>query len=290
MAITDKFTYVAAGTITSMQAPGKALAAASINIGSATNWPTTSAVFFAIRRVDPTTVTSLNPSGMVPGTYTVWKGTVAGTVISNLQLQLGSDQVYPAGTNTQVFIDNTASQMNSLIDGILAQHTQLGAHTAITATSLAVSGTSSFTGAVTLPNNSVKYTNLAAGISRLGFGTSTGATLTTAYVTYPSVTATTHGGAIELQWSAQVGNGNSGASKTFDIQILCDGVVTGITPATLNFYSPYITPDTTTLSYGFIHNQTAPTAASHTWTLQFKASANTAVVLGNSYLKVTEIA
>lgn len=138
---TDKFTKVGTGTVTSLSAPGKAIAASSINIGSATNYPTDTAVYFAIRRVDPTLVSTTNPSGVVAGTYTVWKGTVSGTIISNLALQSGggADQVYAAGTNTQVFIDLTSAQMNSLIDGILTQHNQDGSHSAVTATSVTTS-------------------------------------------------------------------------------------------------------------------------------------------------------
>jgi hypothetical protein len=72
-------------------------------------------VFFAIRVVNPSLVSSANPSGLVAGTYTEWKGVVSGNTLTNLTLQNGSDQVYTAGTNTQVFISVTAPRENSLV-------------------------------------------------------------------------------------------------------------------------------------------------------------------------------
>lgn len=127
-AITDLLTQVGQnGTITSLSSPGKAIGASSINVGSTTNWPTATAVFFAMRQVNPTSATTANPSGLVSGTYTEWKGTVSGTTISNLTLQQGSDQVYPAGTNTQVFIVISSSRENALVTWGTAHATQLGA-------------------------------------------------------------------------------------------------------------------------------------------------------------------
>ncbi|MEO7905109.1 MAG: hypothetical protein ABIR91_04930, partial [Candidatus Saccharimonadales bacterium] len=51
--ITDGFTKVGdEGTVTTLQAPGKGIGAATITVGSTTNWPTDTAVYFAIRQVD----------------------------------------------------------------------------------------------------------------------------------------------------------------------------------------------------------------------------------------------
>jgi hypothetical protein len=118
MPITDLLATVGApGSATSLAAPGKAVGATSINITSAINWPSVAGniVFFAIRNV--TTPTTANPSGIVAASYTEWKGTITGTVISNLQIQPGpnGDQIYTAGTNTQVFIPVTASRENALV-------------------------------------------------------------------------------------------------------------------------------------------------------------------------------
>lgn len=135
--INDMLTKVGTpGTATSLQSPGKAIGATSINIGSAANWPTDTAVFFAMRVIDPSKVSATNPSGLVAGTYTEWKGVISGTTITNLTLQYGSDQVYTAGTNTQVFIPVASGRENSIVTWGLTQHKQDGTHGAVTATSV----------------------------------------------------------------------------------------------------------------------------------------------------------
>lgn len=127
-ALTDKFLQVGTpGTVTSLQSPGKALAATSINVGSTSNWPTVTGVVFAMRIVDPSLVSTANPSGTVPGTYTEWIGTVAGATIAINPIPVyGSDQVYPAGANTQVFVVVAAEQMNRLVNGVLTFANQDG--------------------------------------------------------------------------------------------------------------------------------------------------------------------
>lgn len=137
-AITDLLTQVGQpGTVTSLSSPGKAIGAASINVGSTANWPTGTAVFFAMRQVDPTQVSLTNPSGLVAGTYTEWKGVVAsGTIVNNLTLQFGTDQVYPAGSNTQVFIVISAARENAIVTWGTAQHNQDGSHSNVTANTL----------------------------------------------------------------------------------------------------------------------------------------------------------
>lgn len=147
-AITDLLTQVGQpGTVTSMTSPGKALGASSINVGSTANWPTGTAVYFAIRVVNPANVSTSNPSGMTAGTYTEWKGVVAGgSIVNQLVLQFGSDQVYPAGTNTQVFVVLSAARENAIVTWGTAQHNQDGSHSAVTAASVVASG--NITGAV----------------------------------------------------------------------------------------------------------------------------------------------
>ena len=61
----DKFMHVGAGTTTTMSAPGKALAATAINVGSTANMPTDTRVIIAIRTVDAN-------GELVAGTYTEW--------------------------------------------------------------------------------------------------------------------------------------------------------------------------------------------------------------------------
>ena len=119
----DKFKKVGAGTVTTLSAPGKALSATSITVGSTTNYPTDTGIVIAIRVV--------NANGeLISGTYTEWSATVAsGTSLTIEAVPVyGSDQVYAAGSTTQVFIPTSAEAQNDLIDGILVSHDQDGTH------------------------------------------------------------------------------------------------------------------------------------------------------------------
>jgi hypothetical protein len=128
-AATDKFVKVGSdATITSLEAPGKSIGAGSINIGSGANWPTDTGVVFSIRKV----ALVGGQSTLVAGTYTVWRGTISGNVISNLILVKGTDQPYSAGQDTQVYISISTEQHNSMVDGILVGHSQTGTHKAFT--------------------------------------------------------------------------------------------------------------------------------------------------------------
>jgi hypothetical protein len=151
-AITDLLTKVGSpGTVTSLSSPGKAIGASSINVGSTVNYPTDTAVYFAMRQINPLLVSSTNPSGFVANTYTEWKGIVAGgSIINTLTLQDGTDQVYPAGTNTQVFISVMAPRENAIVTWGLAQHNQDGSHAAITTT-----GYNQTSGTFAVPNGTI---------------------------------------------------------------------------------------------------------------------------------------
>lgn len=132
----DKFLKVGvAGTLTSLSAPGHSVSGTTITVGSTTNWPTDTATVFAIRQVD-------SSGSLVAGTYTEWRGIVSGSTLTNMALMYGTDQVYPAGSTTQVYIPLSAAAHNRLIDGILSEHDQDGTHGAITASSItATTGT-----------------------------------------------------------------------------------------------------------------------------------------------------
>lgn len=95
----DKLQKVGIGTATTLSAPGKAAAATSITVGSTANFPTTTGITFAIRVVD-------GNGELVAGTYTEWVGTVtSGTTLAmNAVPVYGSDQVYTAGSTTQVYV------------------------------------------------------------------------------------------------------------------------------------------------------------------------------------------
>lgn len=132
---TDKFKKVGANTVTSLAAPGKDLAATSINVGATTNMPTDTGIVVGIRVVDSEGIG-------VPGTYTEWNGVVtSGTAIAIEATPVyGSDQVYAAGSTTQVFLNVSSSLHNQLVDGLLAEHKQDGTHKAVTADSIVTTG------------------------------------------------------------------------------------------------------------------------------------------------------
>lgn len=102
-AITDLLTRVTDSTtgrpvISALAAPGKALAAVSVNITDATNWTTTTAVHVSIYN----TVVAGGLTVKDTTTQTDWKGTLSGTTISNLTITGGSDRTYTAGAIIEI--------------------------------------------------------------------------------------------------------------------------------------------------------------------------------------------
>lgn len=148
----DKFKKVGASTVTSLAAPGKAIGATSITVGSTTNHPLDTGTPIAIRVVD-------TAGALVPGTYTEWNSIVTSATSFTLDPTpiYGSDQVYAAGSSTQVYIPVSSSAHNQMVDGLLIEHNQDGSHGAVTATSLTVSG------AVSLPAGSLETADYAVG-------------------------------------------------------------------------------------------------------------------------------
>ena len=127
----DLFKKTGASTVTTLSAPGKALGATSLTVGSTTNYPTDTGIIVAIRVVD----TSGN---LVAGTYTEWSATVSsGTSLAiDATPVYGSDQIYAAGSTTQVFIPLSSYATNKMIDGLLVEHKQTGKHSDLTADSV----------------------------------------------------------------------------------------------------------------------------------------------------------
>jgi hypothetical protein len=117
----DKFKKVGAGTVTTLSAPGKAMGATSITVGSTANMPSDTGIVIAIRTVD----TSGN---LVAGTYTEYSATVSsGTSLALVGTPVyGNDQVYAAGSTTQVFVPVSAYANNVGVDGLLVSHNQDG--------------------------------------------------------------------------------------------------------------------------------------------------------------------
>jgi len=120
-ALTDKFKKAGASTVTSLAAPGKAIGATSITVGSTTNYPLDTGVVIAIRVVD-------TAGNLIPGTYTEWNAIVTSATSFTLDPTpvYGSDQVYAAGSSTQVFISVSSIAHNQLVDGLLVSHDQDG--------------------------------------------------------------------------------------------------------------------------------------------------------------------
>jgi hypothetical protein len=106
--------------ISSLAAPGKAMAASSINISDATNWTTTTGVHFSIYQTQVVGgVTVKNPT-----TQTDWKGTLSGTTISNLTITGGTDRAYVAGDIVE--LTPTARYAKDLYELIIAFANQDG--------------------------------------------------------------------------------------------------------------------------------------------------------------------
>lgn len=120
----DLFQYVGdPGTATTLSAPGYTSGGTSINVGSTTNFPTTTGVIFAIDETE----TVDGEEARVAGTYNVYRGTVAtGTSINNLAWVTGDgDRNYAAGSGTRVYITTSAGWANNLVDGLLVSLDQL---------------------------------------------------------------------------------------------------------------------------------------------------------------------
>lgn len=163
--LNDKFRKTGAATVTTLSAPGKALGASSITVGSTTNYPTDAGKIIAIRQVDTN-------GELVAGTYTEWKATVAsatGLTIDPIPVY-GNDQVYPAGSTTQVYIPLSSFAHNEMIDAILEEHNQSGGHTIDTISEktsghgVTIDGLNIKDGAVTTAN-SIPNSALAGGIT-----------------------------------------------------------------------------------------------------------------------------
>lgn len=139
-----------------------------------------------------------------------------------------------------------------------------------------------------LANGIVTFGKLAAGATRLGINTktSTGSVLPTgSYTTYCTVTATSTGGAIEADFSALIFNGNSGAYRTAQVKVQCDGV--DVTPV-LDFGVSFVSSNNPPVFPAFKVSHT-PAAGSHTWTLQVKSNTGSAVIMDQAYLRIAEV-
>lgn len=119
--LNDKFQKKGVATVTTLAAPGKAIGASSITVGSTTNFPTDTGITIAIRKVD-------SSGNLIAGTYTEWTAVVASATSLTIATSpvYGSDQPYSAGSTTQVFLPISAYSENLRIDGLLTSFDQDG--------------------------------------------------------------------------------------------------------------------------------------------------------------------
>ena len=109
-----------------------------------------------------------------------------------------------------------------------------------------------------------------------------GAVMPTAYTTVASVTATSHGGAVRINAVAAIADGSSGASRTGNIRLVCDGVaITNTTMVwqTVNSGQFLIIP---------AEGGHTPAAGSHTWGLQVVANTASGTVMQQMNIWVAE--
>lgn len=129
--VNDLFRKGAANFSTTL-ASQKAAGASTASLSSTTGIPTSTGIEICVGRVDAN-------GNKTPALKAIYKGTLAGTTVSNLTLVEGTDQLHAAGTPVEIIF--SASQWNDAITGILAQHNQDGTHGAVTGTSATWSGT-----------------------------------------------------------------------------------------------------------------------------------------------------
>jgi len=123
----------------------------------------------------------------------------------------------------------------------------------------------------------VKFTRL------LGVSTYTsGGVIPVGFTTYCTITATTLGGPILIQYNVNLNDGNSGSDRTGSVKVQLDGA--DVAGSGLGWKTKAITSAHPSLSvYGG-----TPAAGSHTWTLQVQANTASANVIDASSLVVFE--
>lgn len=131
---TDKFKKTARKWVGQIGSGGVADAVVTtIPLSSSTNLPTDTAVIATIDRVDANgTATSSKEESVI--------GVVSGNNLVNcVRGSEGTAQAHDAGAVVEILI--TAKGWNDLVDGFIAEHSQLGTHGNITACNIDASGT-----------------------------------------------------------------------------------------------------------------------------------------------------
>lgn len=124
----------------------KAAGATSASLAAATGWSTTTPVHFKLYAVSVT-------AELVAGTETIWKATLSGTTLSNMQLKSGTEPAGGYATDSVVEPMFTSTQLDDLYDGLDAEHNADGTHDNTVVAVLA--GAQTFTGQKTLTSPKV---------------------------------------------------------------------------------------------------------------------------------------
>ncbi|TFD41758.1 hypothetical protein E3T37_03645 [Cryobacterium sp. TMT2-10] len=106
----------------------------------------------------------------------------------------------------------------------------------------------------------------------------------TAYTDLTTLTATSYGGQVIVDWDAVAFNGSSGLDRAVIFRVVCDGVAIGLVPAG----STTIPLSGLSRVYFGYKAWSTPPAGSHTWKLQVTASAASAVFVEGAAMTVTE--
>lgn len=277
--ITDLLTRVSDSSsgrpvIATLASP-KTIGATSATINDSTNWTTTTAIHFAIY----TTATVAGVQVKNTASQVDYKGTVTGTTISNIVVTGGADAAFSSGATVE--LTPTSRYAKDLYDGLSTSHNTDGT----LKTSAIPDGSITTTKVV---DGSVTTSKLATGSTLLGINRNGGVgTIPLTYSTYATFTGTSTGKRVIIEWNARLNNAGSGATRQFNVRVLCDGVA--ITPASESFTAIYAAGELPAMPYSGMSDST-PSAGSHTWVLQFQCSSSgVAVALGDNYIKVTEV-
>jgi len=221
-----------------------------------------------------------------------------GSQITAVKWTAGTNQAHLLGATVVDYA--TATHIAMISKGILVHANQDGSligsvvNNSLTGQTLpanTVGTTSLASNAVTtakITDANVTNAKLATGATRLGINkVSPATTVAASYTTYATVTATSTGRECEADFRVIVSNANSGGARQVFAKIQCDGV--DVTPIDLEQYLFNATGDTPKFFMSYIVSST-PTAGSHTWTLQLRASSAAAVNIVSAVLKVSEIA
>jgi hypothetical protein len=144
MASTDKFNKVLSGTtrpVATTLSAQKLDGATSFSVVATTGWETSTPVHGIMYRTDA-------QGNKVAGSQIDWKGDVSGTTVSNVVVTAGDDDTYDIGDTVE--LAPTAAWGDDIATGILVEHNQDGTHSDVTAETLAVSGATTLTGALTV--------------------------------------------------------------------------------------------------------------------------------------------